>query len=236
MFSSQRPGSDLVATAPLAYVVDDEPQVQAIVCKILASIGFAPRAFAGPLAFVGELRKACPELIVLDLALGQSDAIEVIRILETVGYKGRVLLISGREYAALEEIRRIGERHGLTMLPPVQKPFRGADINNSLASIKQSGREQTSAAEPAPGPSNACQARIDPAEALRSNWLRLWYQAKIDLKSMTVCGAEALLRAKHPELGIIDPSGFLPMKGSAIYQPLPKYVVQQAMPDWEKFA
>ena len=100
---------------------------------------------------------------------------------------------------------------------------------------------------PAPAPSRrpvrrrlpartAKQAHIDPAEALRNSWLRLWYQAKIDLKTMTVCGAEALLRARHPELGIVAPANFLPASGSAVYQPLTKFVVLQAMADWANFA
>jgi EAL domain-containing protein (putative c-di-GMP-specific phosphodiesterase class I) len=93
---------------------------------------------------------------------------------------------------------------------------------------------------PAPSPElqrkDQQQIRIDPAEALKNSWLRLWYQAKIDLKTMTVCGAEALLRARHPEFGIISPANFLPTNKSAVHQPLTKFVVQQAMADWENFA
>jgi EAL domain-containing protein (putative c-di-GMP-specific phosphodiesterase class I) len=45
----------------------------------------------------------------------------------------------------------------------------------------------------------------------------LWYQPKIDLKSMAVCGAEALIRLRHPEHGIIQPSAFLPPAGDPLY-------------------
>jgi EAL domain-containing protein (putative c-di-GMP-specific phosphodiesterase class I) len=184
-----------------------------------------------PAALFADLKNDSPELIVLDLALGQSDAVEVIRHLEAFSFPGKVLLISGRDQATLGEIQRIGEHSGLTMLAPVQKPFRGADIRNSLDAVTQPA-ESTRAAEPA----EAKRAKIDPAEALRNSWLRLWYQAKIDLKTMTVCGAEALLRARHPDLGMISPANFLPASGSAIYQPLTKFVVMQAMADWRNFA
>ena len=229
--SEVRPNS----TGQLAYVLDDEPQVRAIVCKILASIGFGSHQFATPAALFADLKKAAPALIVLDLALGQSDAVEVIRHLETFHYKGKVLLISGRDHGTLGEIQRIGEQHGLTMVTPVQKPFRGVDIRNSLAAPAPA-----QAAEPAPMSEDSerkdqKQIRIDPAEALKNSWLRLWYQAKINLKSMTVCGAEALLRARHPEFGIVSPTNFLPENASAVHQPLTKYVVLQAMADWEKF-
>jgi EAL domain-containing protein (putative c-di-GMP-specific phosphodiesterase class I) len=122
------------------------------------------------------------------------------------------------------------------MLPPVQKPFRAADIKRSLAAGAAAPAGAPPAARPAARPDEPEPARVDPAEALRHGWLRLWYQAKIDLKTMTVCGAEALLRARHPELGIVAPANFLPAKGSGLYQPLTKFVVQQAMADWVNFA
>jgi len=225
------------AAGRLAYILDDEPQVRAIVGKILVSIGFEPHPFAAPAALFADLKKASPELIVLDLALGQSDAVEVIRHLETFRYRGKVLLISGRDQSTLAEIQRIGEHHGLTMLPPVQKPFRVTEVKASLAAFAAGAQTVPPPAKSEmPEIDGVKQVRIDPDEALRKSWLRLWYQAKIDLKSMTVCGAEALLRARHPDYGIVAPANFLPANRSGIYQPLTKFVVLQAMADWDIFA
>jgi EAL domain-containing protein (putative c-di-GMP-specific phosphodiesterase class I) len=53
---------------------------------------------------------------------------------------------------------------------------------------------------------------------------------------MTVCGAEALLRARHPDHGIVSPANFLPAARSGLYQPLTKFVVLRAMADWDIFA
>jgi len=220
----------------LAYVLDDQPEVRAIICNILASIGYAPRQFDRLVPFFEGLNNAAPELIVLDVIVGQSDAIEVIRYLEAFRYRGMVLLISGRDPVTLGDIQRIGEDHGLTMLPSVQKPVRAADLKNRLAVAAKGQNGQPHVNGQVSQQSEAPQIQIDPIEALRNCWLRLWYQAKIDLKSMTVCGAEALLRANHPELGIISPVNFLPPSGSVIYQPLTKFVVLQAMADWEHFA
>jgi EAL domain-containing protein (putative c-di-GMP-specific phosphodiesterase class I)/CheY-like chemotaxis protein len=231
-----KPEESQWAAGQLAYVLDDEPQVRAIVRKILASIGFLSQEFTGPVALFAEMKKTSPELIVLDLALGQSDAVEVIRYLETFRYKGGVLLISGRDYATLSEIRHIGEQRGLTMLPPVQKPFRAADIKNSLVAAAKAREGRPPSKGPAADPSDKGEAWIDPVEALQNRWLTLWYQAKIDLKTLTVSGAEALLRVRHPERGIVSPTNFLPARNSGVYQPLTKFVVLQAMADWENFA
>jgi len=65
-----KPEESKWAAGQLAYVLDDEPQVRAIVRKILASIGFLSQEFTGPVALFAEMKKTSPELIVLDLALG----------------------------------------------------------------------------------------------------------------------------------------------------------------------
>ena len=48
-------------------------------------------------------------------------------------------------------------------------------------------------------------------EALDANEFRLYFQPKVDMRSGTVLGVEALLRWKHPEQGLIPPAQFLPL-------------------------
>jgi diguanylate cyclase (GGDEF)-like protein len=55
----------------------------------------------------------------------------------------------------------------------------------------------------------------DLRRATQENELRLFLQPKITLKNSQVCGAEALLRWEHPELGNINPKEFIPLAESA---------------------
>ena len=48
-------------------------------------------------------------------------------------------------------------------------------------------------------------------EALSADEFRLYYQPKVDMRSNRVLGVEALLRWKHPELGVVSPAQFLPL-------------------------
>ena len=48
-------------------------------------------------------------------------------------------------------------------------------------------------------------------EALDAHEFRLYFQPKVDMRTSTVLGAEALLRWKHPEQGVISPAQFLPL-------------------------
>ena len=48
-------------------------------------------------------------------------------------------------------------------------------------------------------------------EALDANEFRLYFQPKVDMRSGSVLGVEALLRWKHPEQGVVPPAQFLPL-------------------------
>ena len=218
-----------------AYVLDDEPQIAALVCKVLEACGLAARQFTSPTPFLVEVKTSPPDLIVLDLSLGQSDAVEMIRNLEVNKYQGKVILISGRDETTLNEITEIGKRRGLVMLPPLKKPFRAGDVKQRL-----SGQ----VAVPAPSkvsdfPPDAVTPKkglFQLAEAMRNNWLELWYQPKIDLKTLSVCGAEGLVRARHPMYGIVMPDQLLPPAGDPDYWPLTEFVIERAVTDWTRFA
>ena len=55
----------------------------------------------------------------------------------------------------------------------------------------------------------------DLRRATEEDELKLYLQPKIALKNTQVCGAEALLRWDHPELGRIPPNEFIPLAESA---------------------
>ena len=86
--------------AGLAFVLDDEVQIGTLVCRVLTACGFEPRHFTSAARFITGLKTTSPDLVALDLALGPADATDVIRHLETLKYKGKVVLIGGDEFDA----------------------------------------------------------------------------------------------------------------------------------------
>jgi EAL domain-containing protein (putative c-di-GMP-specific phosphodiesterase class I)/ActR/RegA family two-component response regulator len=205
---------------PAAFVVDDEAQVRTFVSNVLRSSGFVPHQFTSSAEVEAALPRLTPQLIVLDLSLGDSDAIEVLRNLAAVRFHGDVVLISGHDPATVDEVQKIGEHRGLNMLAPLHKPFRVDELRERIAPVIRTAQSNDTSL----------------GTALQNRWLELWYQPKIDLRTMLVCGAEALIRMRHPQHGVMPPSRFLPPPGDPLYRPLTDYIVQQSLSDWTTFS
>lgn len=72
-------------------------------------------------------------------------------------------------------------------------------------------------------------------EVLKRSWCELWYQPKIELKTLRLVGAEALVRARHPARGVVPPSFFLPNAVEDDMMALTEHVILSALGDWEIF-
>ena len=65
--------------------------------------------------------------------------------------------------------------------------------------------------------------------AMARNEFSLHYQAQADLKTGQICGAEALLRWKHPEKGFISPVDFIPVaEDTGMIIPIGEWVLRTA--------
>lgn len=86
-----------------------------------------------------------------------------------------------------------------------------------------------------PAPYADPKATIPLGEVLTRDWFELWYQPKIELKTMRLVGAEALVRARHPTRGVVAPFFFLPNANEEDLLKLTEQVILTALGDWEIF-
>ncbi|MDA8092885.1 MAG: EAL domain-containing protein [Betaproteobacteria bacterium] len=74
-------------------------------------------------------------------------------------------------------------------------------------------------------------------EASRKREFELYYQPQIDIASGRIVGAEALLRWRHPERGIVSPAEFIPLaERSGLIIPIGEWVLNEAcrqMAEWQ---
>jgi EAL domain-containing protein (putative c-di-GMP-specific phosphodiesterase class I) len=73
-------------------------------------------------------------------------------------------------------------------------------------------------------------------QALETDQLLLHYQPKVDLKTRSVVGAEALLRWPHPRRGLVPPAEFIPLaEQTGLMRPLTRWVLNRAVGEARAF-
>lgn len=213
-------------------VIDDDPDICRLISRVLSGMGVSSVGYQSTSGLRQALASGQPSVVFLDVALGRSDAIDGIRVLEQTRFKGAVQLISGKDPELVEAIRAIGTRHGLKMLEPLQKPFRSAHLKrifNGPADLD--GVELPS--EPVVDAGSTPPPTVDLAEALAANWLDVAYQPKVDIVTKRVIGAEGLARLNHPLHGQLGPASFLPGADDAALLELTEFVIRKAFLDWD---
>jgi len=207
---------------PRVCVLDAKPHIRRFLSDTLQELGFVTRE-CGRLTDLSEaLADFQPDLVVLGLLKLESEVAKALQALITALFAGRVMLFGGRASTALMGLQELGEQVGLAMLPPLGTPFRDSDLHENLSPFL-----------PIP---DSPSFEVDVEEALRNNWLELWYQPKIDLREMLLSGAEALIRMRHPTWGIVLPASFIPDADDPNLRALSEFVVERAMADWSFFS
>src|SRR5690348_16685393 len=80
------------------------------------------------------------------------------------------------------------------------------------------------------------ESKVTLHDVLNRNWFELWYQPKIELRTMRLAGAEALVRARKPDGSMVPPGVFLPGASEAQMLALTERVIVTALRDWEACA
>ena len=221
--------SQSIAPVADAFVIDDEEGICKFVSLALANLGLKAESYHTASQAVAALERGHPEIVFLDIALEGSDAIDVLRALGDKRYSGVVQVMSGSNTELLDDVRRIGARHGLIMRAPLQKPFRAEPIRQAITSAHFDGQPETTIAfSPA--------IKLDLEELLAKQWLDLWYQPKVDLRTGTLVGNEGLIRCRHPFHGVVGPDSYLPFASKTSLAALTEYVVLAALRDWDEMA
>ena len=113
--------------SPRCVVVENDEAVRAAIVLALRDFDVEAMDFASTSQVLSACERIAPDVVFLDIALHEFDAIDVIRALGDDGYRGAVQLVSGHP-SLLATVQRIGEGAGLTMFAPVRKPFRASEI------------------------------------------------------------------------------------------------------------
>lgn len=120
-------------------VIDDMVDICALVASVAERCGFEVKTTVDPTAFRETYRSFQPHAIILDLAIPDSDGIDLLRFLVDEGCTARILIMSGFPAGVQEAAKRLGEVRGLAMAGTLPKPLRAAELRAVLTRLRDSG-------------------------------------------------------------------------------------------------
>jgi EAL domain-containing protein (putative c-di-GMP-specific phosphodiesterase class I) len=185
---------------------------------VLEDLGFVTSECAKDEDLGAVLETQFPDLIVLGLSADGIEAGKTLEILVRAEFCGKVLALGARESIIVKAVQQVGEEYGLAMLPSLTTPFSAGTLRERVAMLLPE--------EPAPSPA------VYVEEALHAGWLELWYQQKIDARTLVRSGAEALVRMRHPTWGVVPPAYFIPEEDDPHCLRLSQFVIGRATEDW----
>ncbi|HET7680928.1 MAG TPA: EAL domain-containing protein [Xanthobacteraceae bacterium] len=207
--------------APRVCIIDSKPHIRKFLAEALEELGFITCACSQVGELSAVLSAQVPDLCVMGLSAGGNEAAAMLEALAANAFDGKILLLGPRDSLMTAAVQEHGEQLGMAMLPTLTTPFDSGSLRNSVASLM-----------PDEAPPNPV---IDAAEALSAGWLELWYQPKFNTHTLQMCGAEALVRVRHPTWGVVPPAYFLPGKDDPHLRALSEFVIGRAIEDWQNF-
>jgi EAL domain-containing protein (putative c-di-GMP-specific phosphodiesterase class I) len=206
---------------PRVCVADARQQMRTFLAETLEDLGCVTRECVHVAELSAELGTRPPDLVVIGSSAGGIEACEMVELLAAKEFGGQVLVLGPRASPMVTAIQDLGAKLGLAMLPLLPTPFSQGDLRSSIAALLP--------IEP------PAQHSVGAAEALRAGALELWYQPKIDMRTLALSGAEALAPMRHPTLGVVPPGYVMPENGDPHVGAMSELVIDRAINDWRYF-
>ena len=169
-------------------VIDDDIFMQEIIGSLLDGLGIQQwSAVAGAI----EALKISEQfnVLILDLNMPGMDGIELLRHLAEAKYRGSIIIISGYGSRLLRSVENLGNAHKLNLIGSLGKPITPLKLAEMLNKVSLDQVVDKHLAAEAWVPSRAeMESAIDADEFI------FHYQPKIEMKTKTVVGVEALAR------------------------------------------
>ena len=121
---------------PRLLLVDDEPALADFIANAARECGFEATLTGNDQTFREKFLEERPDMVALDLGMPGMDGVELLRFLADESYRAPVLIISGFDRRVLESAFRLGEALGLTMVGPLEKPARLAELETLFTELK----------------------------------------------------------------------------------------------------
>ena len=212
---------------PGILLVDDHPFALATEAQLLANMGYRRIGTAASAEAALRLMRADPtavDVLICDLNMPGMDGIEFLRILDTEGFEGGVILLSGEGERVPQTAQRLLGHGRLALLGALQKPA----SREGLAGLLGGWKSSVAARPEAPQQAAFSEDALRMAHR-RGQWV-LHYQPKVSLRDGSLASLEALIRWAHPEQGLVMPNRFIDLdESSGLIVGMTEWILREAL-------
>ncbi len=143
-------------------------------------------------------------IIVCDLDMPEMDGMEFIRHVGEMGAQVSVILASALDRHLIASVETMTTAYGMNLLGAIEKPATPQKLRDLIT------RHEAQAAASRAGVPAARIPLEEVVAGLSAGQFEPFFQPKVELASGRVVGAEALVRWRHPERGVVPPGLFVP--------------------------
>lgn len=182
-------------------VIDDDVAICRMLAELASGFGYQTHVASTP-DEIDQLAGQGHDLVMLDLSLGETDGMRVMRVLSERQPGANLVLLTGAGVSVLSGARRVAEMSGFNVIGTCGKPASITELEAVLRPL---------AALPTPGQAYPDDIHRQVMNALDIGAFHLVYQPILDLSDDTISGAEALIRLDVPGLETLSPEIWVPM-------------------------
>jgi EAL domain-containing protein (putative c-di-GMP-specific phosphodiesterase class I)/FixJ family two-component response regulator len=209
-----------------ALVLEDHDFQRRIACQVLRQCGATAvleAADATTALALLSAADAAPDILLCDLKMPGMDGLAFLRHLAQRRCSSSVILASAVDPDILRAAEIMARSYGIRMLGTLDKPLSRAKLVPMLLRHFSLQRSRSKAAE-APLPLDEIRDGVSRGQFIP------FFQPKVDVRSGSLVGVEALMRWRHPERGWLRPAAFIPvMEAEGLINAVTTAVIERAL-------
>ena len=185
-------------------IVEDHPFQQEYLYHAFSEVGgLSVNTAWGGAEALRFLQQKDYDLVVSDLFMPDMDGVQLIQKIAALPKRPALALMSTASRRMLISAGLAAESSGLTVIGLISKPV-------ELKAVRQlrDCLDKLHSAVP-PADREVQKNRQLLVRAMENGQIQAWFQPKKSLRTGRICGAEALVRWRHPTFGVLAPVDFL---------------------------
>ncbi len=186
-----------------AMVIDDHPLQITLLKQMLLRHDVEVASFDDVDKAIAHAKSTNIDIIFCDLQMPNKDGIDMMEMLNQIGYRGKVVLVSAMELTIVTAVRAMCETFSFEVLGKLLKPY---DESQVVEMLRRSGLEPVKNTH---FQQDICVQDQEFLFTLAEGKVKNYYQPLADANSGEIIGYEALARWFHPIYGVLAPHNFL---------------------------